>query len=150
MRERFLQVMERAKTLEDAFLFVREVFQQYAFGAQKAIYVSGVIGSYGVVVENRGRMAMRVEALKAILGPTVFAPTCIFSDSLYQKLKVCGYRHADWMAFWTHVLCTGYVGTMVMTPGWEYSRGADMEYSIARNMGMSIYYYDDENLLRLE
>jgi len=118
-----------------------------ANGPSKAfLYVSGVITSYGDARVNLAEMARRTEEIR-VLRDGIFAPTCIFSDPLTQRLAGKKYRHEDWMTFWTKVICSGYVGGVILTPGWERSRGADTEYAIARNLGLAIYFYDDTDLL---
>lgn len=152
MKEEFFAALEKAGTLDEVFDGVMDVFRAYVSAglSGKFWYVSGVITSYGNSAENITAMVRRTEMLKEISDGVVFAPTCVFSQTLVERLQTNGYRHEHWMAFWTRVLCSGYVGAVVVTPGWERSRGADMEYAIARNLGLAIYYYDDTVLSVLE
>lgn len=36
--------------------------------------------------------------------------------------------------------------TMLMLPGWARSKGARLEHAIARELGMSIYYLEEEDM----
>lgn len=152
MREKFAAVLERAGTLDEVFDGMMNVFRANDLegSSGKLWYISGVIASYGDIAENRAAIARRTEMIRKISDGIVFAPTCVFSQTFVERLQTNGYRHEDWMAFWTRVLASGYVGAVVMTPGWERSRGADMECAIARNLGLAIYYYDDVVLSVLE
>lgn len=150
MREVFHNVMPGADTLDEVFERMAGVFRAYD-ALQKFQYVSGVITSYGDVADNLSRMARRADAIRKILGGAAFAPTDVFPDALVHGLQTRHhYRHEHWMGFWTRVLCSGSVDAIIMTPGWERSRGADMEYAIGRNRGLAIYYYDDIVLNRME
>ena len=153
MKECLHKATEYAETLDEVFDRIIAVFRAFDPGgpSRKFWSVSGVITSHGDVAENLVRMANRAEAIKQLSGESVFAPTCVFSAALVEKLQANRrYRHEDWMVFWIRVIRSGYVGAVVVTPLWERSRGADTEYAIARNLGLAIYYYDDVDLFALE
>ncbi len=149
MRDILHENVGHAQNLDEVYRGVLRAFQVLdADGPSQAfLYVSGVITSYGDMRVNLAEMLRRTEEIRVLcVDRQVFAPTCVFPEPLAQWMNGMRYRHEDWMAFWTKILCSGYVGGVVLTPGWERSRGADMEYAIARNLGLAVYRYDDREL----
>lgn len=150
MQDALHQALCHADNLDEVYRGVMSVFHFFdPDGPSKTfLYVSGVITSYGDREINFAKMARRTEEVKVLFGDRyVFAPTCVFPKSLAQRMNGMRYRHEDWMVFWTRVICSGYIGGVILTPGWERSRGADIEYAIARNLGLAVYLYDDIDLL---
>lgn len=148
MKDALYKAVGHAKNLDEVVRGVREVFHALdpRGPSRSFLYVSGVITSHGDMRINLAEMARRTDEIKALRGQNIFAPTCIFSDTLAHRMHDLGYRHEDWMIFWTKIICSGYVGGVILTPGWERSRGADMEYAIARNIGLAVYFYNDVGL----
>ena len=148
MRDALQESVGHAKNLDEVYQGVLRVFQVLdADGPSKMfLYVSGVITSYGDMRVNLAEMERRADEIRAMCDQKVFAPTCVFPEQLAQRMHSRQYRYGDWMTFWTKVLCSGYVGGVILTSGWERSRGADTEYAIARNLGLAVYLYDDIEL----
>lgn len=148
MRDALRNALCFAQNLDEVFYGVTRVFRVLDPDgpSKKFFYVSGVITSQGDASINLAKMERRTEEIRVLCSRKVFAPTCVFSDPLARRMRDMCYRHEDWMVFWTRVICSGYVGGVILTPGWERSRGADIEYAIARNLGLAVYFYNDTDL----
>jgi hypothetical protein len=114
-------------------------------------YLSAIISSLGY--ERIGEMTIRLENVTAQLrenadmfGFPVFSSSDIFPPGgvMEARIKASGEKLSqdNFNKFWDSILGSGFVTDIFMTPHWELSSGAKLEYQKACDMKMVTHLYD--------
>ena len=117
-------------------------------GGGKIGYVAGIITSDGdeYMARNRLRLEQYTQEAREKVGFPIFSATDIFTDDLYEKMKVHEMPRGDseglFQEFWRTILESGYITNIYMTPRWEKSMGATDEHKSALKVGLTITYLD--------
>lgn len=102
-------------------------------------YVSGIISSDGpeFLERNRKILQEKTEKARETYEFPIFSANDIFSPELVDRL---GHKSSNYINFWRKILHAGLVTDVIMTTGWERSKGATDEHITAEILELNIIY----------
>lgn len=152
MKKDIQKSITKAMSLDEIATDVLSLFDEIKLEekTKKLGYVSGIITSEGKdkMSQNIKRLDKFTEHVRSSYDFPIFSATDIFTDEVYSRLAEMKMEHAElhkkFVRFWRTILSGGHVTDIFMTPRWHTSRGATDEHITAQELGLKIYYIEEE------
>lgn len=155
MREIFLERLNGSFTLTEVRNRVLQVLGQIR--AQNPTvpvrYVAGIVSSdgYDRMAHNVERLERLTQQARSVYGGFVFSAVDVFGHTgLWNKLVPLIHRGQlsgdDFIEFWRAILGSGAVDEVLLTPGYERSKGATDEQRTAQKHNITLRFLHDDFL----
>lgn len=104
--------------------------------------VSGPITADGPanVSRNIHTLLRHARYLEEANGIPIVAAPYVFTESVYERIRVHEIAEPRFHDFWRAVLRSGRVTDVYMVDGWDRSNGAMDEFRVASELGLAIHY----------
>lgn len=153
MKELLTRAVSTVTTLDETKKAVVSTLTIVKRNHPKIGYVSGVVSSDGeeYIARNKQILATYTLQISQINNIPTFSTVDIFSTSLVKRLNLLSLqvelRENKLRQFWKEILSLGLVTDVYMTPRWERSKGAQLEYQSAKKHGLTIHYVAEPILI---
>ncbi|MEK7558669.1 MAG: DUF4406 domain-containing protein [Patescibacteria group bacterium] len=113
---------------------------------QRIGFVAGIISSDGDenMPNNIEKLRQYTEKLRKKYNFPIFSSVDVFSNGLYDQMEEVEFerelREHHFVQFWKMILKSGHITDIFMTPRWEMSRGAKVEYITAKKLKIKIHF----------
>ncbi len=115
---------------------------------QRLGFVSGIITSDGDgnMSKNIERLKQHTKEIRDMYDFPIFSSVDVFGNGIYDQIEESKFerelREHHFVQFWKMILETGHITDIFMTPRWEKSRGAKVEYTTAKKFKIKIHLVD--------
>lgn len=113
---------------------------------QRLGFVAGIITSDGDenMPKNIERLKQYAKEVRGMYDFPIFSSVDVFGNGIYDQIEESKFerelREYHFVEFWRMILETGHITDIFMTPRWEKSKGAKVEYTIAKKLKIKIHF----------
>ena len=103
-------------------------------------FVTGIINSDGpeCVERHKNNLQKATKLLQQQNEFPIFSCLDVYENELREMLIRQSVTYQDYLLFWRHILESGYITILYLTPGWQRSTGVKDEIMTAKKMGLKI------------
>lgn len=125
---------------------IKEINKNTKMRRRRLGFVSGILTSEGDknMPKNIERLKRYTKEIRDTHNFPIFSSVDVFGNGIYDQIEEVKFerelREHHFIQFWKMILETGHITDIFMTPRWEKSRGANIEFATAKELKITIHF----------